>query len=120
MLTLALLLNANIRGTGFYRTVYYLPSVVPTVAAVIVWIFIFETRRGILNFGLELLGLPTIQWLSDPNWAMPALIIMSLWTIGAARSPWLDCRASPRSCTKPPRSTAPTARKGCSASPCRS
>jgi len=82
--TLALLLNANIRGTGFYRTVYYLPSVVPTVAAVIVWIFIFETRRGILNFGLELLGLPTIQWLSDPNWAMPALIIMSLWTIGAA------------------------------------
>ncbi len=81
---LALLLNADVRGTGFYRTVYYLPSVVPTVAAVIVWIFIFETRRGILNFGLELLGLPTIRWLSDPNWAMPALIIMSLWTIGAA------------------------------------
>ncbi|MCC9077659.1 sugar ABC transporter permease [Litorilinea aerophila] len=80
---LALMLNAQIRGTGVYRTIYYLPSVVPTVAAVIVWIFIFETRRGILNYGLELLGLPTIRWLSDPNWAMPALIIMSLWTIGA-------------------------------------
>ncbi|MEZ4862108.1 MAG: sugar ABC transporter permease [Caldilineaceae bacterium] len=79
---LALMLNAGIRGTTLYRTIYYLPSVVPTVAAVIVWIFIFETRRGILNWGLELLGLPTIRWLSDPNWAMPALIIMSLWSIG--------------------------------------
>ncbi|MEZ4709132.1 MAG: sugar ABC transporter permease [Caldilineaceae bacterium] len=81
---LALMLNAQIRGTTFYRTVYYLPSVVPTVAAVIVWVFIFETRRGILNFGLELLGLPAIRWLSDPDWAMWALIIMSLWSIGGA------------------------------------
>lgn len=79
---LALMLNAGIRGTTLYRTIYYLPSVVPTVAAVIVWIFIFETRRGILNWGLELLGLPAIRWLSDPNWAMPALIIMSLWSLG--------------------------------------
>lgn len=81
---LALMLNAKIRGTGVYRTIYYLPSVVPTVAAVIVWTFIFETRRGILNFVLELLGLPPIRWLSDPAWAMPALIIMSLWGIGAS------------------------------------
>ena len=80
---LALLLNANLRGMGLYRTIYYLPSVVPTVAAVIVWIFIFETRRGILNYGLELVGLPPVRWLSDPNAAMPALIIMSLWGFGA-------------------------------------
>lgn len=80
---LALMLNANIRGQGVYRTLYYLPSVVPTVAAVIVWVFIFETRRGILNRGLELVGLPPVRWLSDPNWAMPALIIMSLWGFGA-------------------------------------
>jgi multiple sugar transport system permease protein len=81
---LALMLNSGIHGTTLYRTIYYLPSVVPAVAAVIVWIFIFETRRGILNFGLELLGLPAIRWLSDPAWAMPALIIMSLWSIGAS------------------------------------
>lgn len=80
---LALMLNAKIRGSGTYRTIYYLPSVVPTVAAVIVWVFIFETRRGILNFLLELVGVPPIRWLSDPQWAMPALIIMSLWSIGA-------------------------------------
>lgn len=81
---LAMMLNSKIGGTTIYRTIYYLPSVVPAVAAVIVWIFIFETRRGILNFGLELLGLPAIRWLSDPAWAMPALIIMSLWSIGAS------------------------------------
>jgi multiple sugar transport system permease protein len=81
---LALMLNAKLRGRDAYRTIYYLPSVVPTVAAVIVWTFIFETRRGILNFLLELVGLPPIRWLSDPNWAMPALIIMSLWGLGAS------------------------------------
>lgn len=81
---LAMMLNSKISGTTLYRTIYYLPSVVPAVAAVIVWIFIFETRRGILNFGLELVGLPAIRWLSDPAWAMPALIIMSLWSIGAS------------------------------------
>ncbi|MFN3979048.1 MAG: carbohydrate ABC transporter permease [Caldilinea sp.] len=81
---LAMMLNSKISGTTLYRTIYYLPSVVPAVAAVIVWIFIFETRRGILNFGLELVGLPAIRWLSDPSWAMPALIIMSLWSIGAS------------------------------------
>jgi multiple sugar transport system permease protein len=80
---LALLLNSNIRGMAAYRTIYYLPSVVPVVAASIVWVFIFETRRGILNFVLEAVGLPPIRWLSDPTWAMPALIIMSLWGLGA-------------------------------------
>lgn len=67
---LALMLKARIRGTTFYRTVFYLPSLVPTVAAVIVWVFIFETRRGILNYALELVGLPAIRWRSDPNWAI--------------------------------------------------
>jgi multiple sugar transport system permease protein len=80
---LALLLNSDIRGMGAYRTIYYLPSVVPVVAATIVWVFIFETRRGILNYVLELVGLTPIRWLSDPAWAMPALIIMSLWGLGA-------------------------------------
>lgn len=82
--TLALLLNSKVHGTTFYRTIYYLPSVVPTVAATIVWTFIFETRRGILNWLLELLGLPVVRWLSDPTWAKPALIIMSLWGIGGS------------------------------------
>jgi multiple sugar transport system permease protein len=80
---LAMLLNSDIRGVGVYRTIYYLPSVVPVVAATIVWVFIFETRRGILNWALELIGVEPVRWLSDPKWAMPALIIMSLWGLGA-------------------------------------
>lgn len=80
---LAMMLNTRLRGMTIYRTIFYLPSVVPIVAAVIVWIFIFETRRGILNWAIELLGLRPIRWLADPDWAMGALIIMSLWGIGA-------------------------------------
>ncbi|MCL6429911.1 MAG: sugar ABC transporter permease [Anaerolineae bacterium] len=82
--SVALLLNRRIRGTTLYRTIYYLPSVVPTVAATIVWTFIFETRRGILNWVLEFLHLPIVRWLSDPAWAKPALIIMSLWGMGSS------------------------------------
>jgi multiple sugar transport system permease protein len=80
---LAMILNTRLRGMTIYRTIFYLPSVVPIVAAVIVWIFIFETRRGILNWAIELLGFRPIRWLADPDWAMGALIIMSLWGIGA-------------------------------------
>lgn len=80
---LAMMLNSRVRGMTIYRTIFYLPSVVPIVAAVIVWVFIFETRRGILNWALELVGLPPVRWLADPDWAMSALIIMSLWGIGA-------------------------------------
>ncbi|MEZ4833966.1 MAG: sugar ABC transporter permease [Caldilineaceae bacterium] len=80
---LAMMLNSRVRGMTIYRTIYYLPSVVPIVAAVIVWVFIFEARRGILNWAIELVGLKPIRWLADPDWAMMALIIMSLWGIGA-------------------------------------
>jgi len=79
---LALMLNARIRFQGLFRTLFYLPAVVPTVAASIVWLWIFDTRRGILNYGLELVGLEPIRWLTSPDWSKDALIIMSLWTIG--------------------------------------
>jgi len=79
---LALLLNSRIRGQTVYRTLYYLPSVVPTVAASVVWLWIFDTRRGILNYLLGLVGIPPIHWLTSPQWSKNALIIMSLWTIG--------------------------------------
>jgi multiple sugar transport system permease protein len=79
---LALMLNARIRFQGMFRTLFYLPAVVPTVAASIVWLWIFDTRRGILNYALDLVGLDPIRWLTSPEWSKPALIIMSLWTIG--------------------------------------
>lgn len=79
---LALLLNAKIRFQGAFRTLFYLPAVVPTVAATMIWIWVFDTRRGILNWALGLVGIDQIRWLSSPDYSKPALIIMSLWTVG--------------------------------------
>lgn len=79
---LALLLNAKIRGQGAFRTLFYLPAVVPTVAATMMWMWVLDTRRGILNWGLGFVGIDQIRWLSSPDWSKPALIIMSLWTVG--------------------------------------
>jgi multiple sugar transport system permease protein len=80
--TLALLLNSKIRGRGFFRTVYYLPSLVPTVAASIIWVFMLRTRNGLINMALGAFGVGPIPWLSRPEWSKPALILMSLWGFG--------------------------------------
>ncbi len=80
--TLALLLNSDIRGRGAFRTVFYLPSLVPVAAASIIWLFIFRTRNGLLNLTLGLVGINPIPWLSRPEWAKPALVLMSLWFFG--------------------------------------
>jgi ABC-type sugar transport system permease subunit len=81
---LALLLNQRVRGTAIYRVVFYLPTIVPLVAVSVIWIWILHPQYGVLNFGLEKLGLPAIGWFSDPKWAMPGLIIVGLWGLGNA------------------------------------
>ncbi|MCC7353631.1 MAG: sugar ABC transporter permease [Anaerolineae bacterium] len=80
----AMLLNQKIRGMAFFRTIYYLPSVVPAIAASVLWLQIFNTRYGLLNIALEGIGLPRIAWLGDVNAVKPAYVIMSLWNFGAA------------------------------------
>jgi multiple sugar transport system permease protein len=80
--SLAMLLNANIRGRGVYRTVFYLPSLVPVVASSMIWIFMLRTRGGLINQVLGLAGIKEIPWLQRPEWAKPALILMSLWGFG--------------------------------------
>jgi len=82
---IALLLNTNVPGMSVFRTIYYLPTIVPAVANAVLWNFVFSTDFGLANALLRALGLPKIAWLQDPEWAMPALIIMSLWTRGAVR-----------------------------------
>lgn len=81
-LGIAALLNANVRGIGVFRTIYYLPSMAPAVASVVLWRWIFNTEFGLLNAFLRFFGGPKIHWLFDPDWVMPALWIMALWTIG--------------------------------------
>lgn len=85
-LSLALLLNHEVRGRAVFRTVFYLPSIVPIVASSMLWMWIFNGQYGVLNWILgPLFGLwggNPPAWLGDPNWSKPALILMSLWGVG--------------------------------------
>ncbi len=83
-LALALVLNMRAAGIGVYRTLFYLPSVVPPVASTIVFLVLFEPRAGLINETLRALGLPGPAWFADPAWAKPGLIALSLWGIGSS------------------------------------
>ncbi len=83
-LALALLLNMRATGIGVYRTLFYLPSVVPPVAATLVFVVLFEPVSGLINTLLRAVGMPAPAWFADPNWSKPGLILMSLWGIGAS------------------------------------
>jgi multiple sugar transport system permease protein len=80
---LALMLNTAVRGITVFRTIYYIPSIVPAVANAVLWAWIFNTEFGLANAGLNVLGISKIKWLQEPEWALPALIIMSLWGFGS-------------------------------------
>jgi multiple sugar transport system permease protein len=79
---LALALNVKVRGMSIYRTIYFLPTLVPSVALAILWVWLFNPQYGVLNSALDLLGLPPLGWISDPKTAMPSLVLMSLWVVG--------------------------------------
>ncbi len=81
---LALLINTKIRGIAFFRTVYYLPSIVPAVANAVLWAWIFNTEFGLLNVVLRAIGLTKVKWLQEPSWALVAMIVMSLWGVGSS------------------------------------
>jgi multiple sugar transport system permease protein len=81
-LLMALALNRQLRGIGFFRAAFYLPTVMPTVASVMLWLWIYSPDLGIANALLRLVGLPGLSWLTDPNLAKPSLILMSLWRVG--------------------------------------
>ncbi|HET7093849.1 MAG TPA: sugar ABC transporter permease [Thermomicrobiales bacterium] len=80
----AVLLNLPIPGRAFFRTAFYFPAVIPTVATSILWIMLFNTQGGLVNVAMDALGAPSIPWLTSPTWAMPSLILLSLWGIGPA------------------------------------
>jgi multiple sugar transport system permease protein len=80
-LLIALLLNNRIRLRGFFRAMYYLPTITPFVVSAIIWKWIYQGDYGLLNYYLIQLGIieKPLLWLSDPNLAMPAIIVMSVW-----------------------------------------
>ncbi|MDY0110653.1 MAG: sugar ABC transporter permease [Candidatus Krumholzibacteria bacterium] len=79
-LAAALLLDhRRARLRGLFRTVYFVPVVTTLVSVAIVWRYLYHPRYGLLNHGLELLGLGPIDWLGDPRFAMPAIILLAVW-----------------------------------------
>jgi multiple sugar transport system permease protein len=80
-LGLALLLNQRLRGVGLFRTIFYVPSIVPLVASAIMWRLMFDRDAGALNAILEFAHIPVLTWLVDPT-VFYALIIMTLWGLG--------------------------------------
>ncbi len=76
----ALLVNSQlVRFKGLFRTVFFLPVVTTLVAMAVVWRYLYHPRYGLLNYGLGLIGIDPIDWLGDPLWAMPAIILMAVW-----------------------------------------
>lgn len=83
-LFVALLLNARIKGQAIFRTLIFLPSVVPVVATAILWVWILNPEYGLINAVLSWYGIRGPGWLTDPHWSKPALILVMMWTIGNA------------------------------------
>jgi multiple sugar transport system permease protein len=83
-LFLALLLNRNIRGIFIFRTIFYLPAVMSGVAVALLWKWIFNPDFGLMNWALGLIGIEGPKWFIDEQWALPPIIIMSLWGVGGS------------------------------------
>ena len=84
-LTLAILLNSPAPGQAAWRTIIFLPSLVPAVANAMLWMWMFNRTNGLINAFLEWLGIgldARPNWLGNPKWAMPAIIMMSFWGVG--------------------------------------
>ena len=85
-LATAILLNQNIRFVGFWRTLYYMPVVLPPVAVSLVWAWIYNPRYGVINgFIQQVFGVPGPRWLDDPVLVLPSLMIMAVW-VAAGRN----------------------------------
>jgi multiple sugar transport system permease protein len=78
----AVLLNLKVRGQSIYRVMYFLPSIVPTVASTILWLWILNPNTGILNTLLGYIGIDGPNWMSNPGWSKPGLILLGMWGMG--------------------------------------
>ena len=79
---MAMLLNTKVKGMGIFRTIYYLPALIPVMVSTALWLFLYNTQFGLFNIILDALGLPTQEWLKNPDLVIPSLVLMSLWSVG--------------------------------------
>jgi len=83
-LGLAMLLNCRLRGQAVYRTLFFLPTLMPVVAGSMLWMWLFNADGGLINHLLGAIGIDGPTWLSNPFWIKPALILMTVWGAGHA------------------------------------
>lgn len=81
---LALLLNADIKGITVYRTIFYVPSIIPMVAGSMVFMWILNPQIGMVNGILKMVGITGPAWLSDTKWAFASLVLLGLWGVGGS------------------------------------
>lgn len=79
---LANLINRQFRGINIFRTIFYLPSIVPAIANALLWAWMFNTEFGLVNVFVRALGGTKVPWLQSTTWAIPAFVILTLWSAG--------------------------------------
>jgi multiple sugar transport system permease protein len=79
---LAILLNSKVKAQGLFRTIYYIPTLVPPVAGALIWVWILNPQYGLINGWLRMLHLPEPLWFSSAFWSKPGIILIVLWGIG--------------------------------------
>lgn len=83
-IAIALLLNIKIRGRGIYRTIFFIPTLVPVVATATVWRWLFSMNNGLINNLLSEIGIGPIPWLASEQWSKISLVIIAAWGVGQA------------------------------------
>lgn len=79
---LAVLLNQQVKGRAFFRSVIFLPTLVPLIASAMVWLWLYNAEVGLINQGLRAVGVPGPNWLGDRRFALIAMVLMAYWSIG--------------------------------------
>ena len=80
--TLALFLNTRIHGRGAYRTLFYLPMIVPHAAASVIFLWLLHAELGVVKHLLDIFGIPSPLWFQDEDWSKPGIILLSFWYVG--------------------------------------
>ena len=81
---LAVLMNQKLRGIGIFRTLFYMPYIVPQVAAALVWVWMLSARYGVINTIMGWFGVTGPNWLGNPTYILPSLIMIALWGVGGS------------------------------------
>ena len=81
-LALAMVLSQKLRGVNIWRTIFFMPSILSSIAVAILWLYVFRPEGGLLNILLGWFGIEGPDWLLSEQWALPALILMSWWSVG--------------------------------------